>query len=55
MGYLVPERDVPRLLPDGESRNAAAVSRYLEIQIGSLAVELYLEFVLKKMSHGKRS
>lgn len=48
-GYLVPMRDAPGALPDGQScRDAivAAVSRHLEIQVDILAGELYLEFVI---------
>ena len=50
-GYLVPARDAPGVLPDGESCwdvavVVAAVSCHLEIQVDILAGELYLDFFI---------
>ena len=48
MGYLVPVRDGPGALPDGQScwDVVGAVSCHLEIQVDILAMELYLEFFI---------
>ena len=58
-GYLVPVRDGPGVLPDGESCwdvavVVAAVSCHLEIQVDILAGELYLEFSIWFWGRGER-
>ena len=55
-GYLVPVRDGPGALPDGQScwDAAAAVSCHLEIQVDILAGELYLESFIWIWDPGER-
>ena len=58
-GYLVPVRDAPGALPDGQSCWDAvvavvAVSCHLEIQVDILAGELYLEFSIWFWGRGER-
>ena len=58
-GYLVPVRDGPGDLPDGQSCwdvvVVAAVSCHLEIQVDILAGELYFEFFIWFGGRGERS